>query len=80
MCAEVLGILLRNNKDTKGIIIEGEEYKLSQYADDTTMFSNGSPESLDGILRELDYFADLSGLKINFSKTKLVWVGANNFQ
>lgn len=47
LCAEVLGILIRKIKDIKGIIIEGEEYKLSQYADDTTLFSDGSPESLD---------------------------------
>lgn len=79
LCAEVLGILIRNNKGIKGIIIEGEEYKRSQYADVTTLFSDGSPESLYGILRELDFFADLSGLNIFFSKTKLVWIGSKIF-
>lgn len=31
---------------------------------------------MDGILRELDYFACISGLKINFSKTKMIWIGS----
>ena len=72
LCAEVLGILIRNNKDITSIIVGDVEFKLSQYADDTSLFSNGSPESMDGISRTLDYFASISGLRINFSKTKLV--------
>jgi hypothetical protein len=79
LCAEILGILIRNNKDIKGIIMECEEYKLSQYADDTCIISDGSPESMDGILRELDFFANISGLKINFSKTNMVWIGSKQF-
>ena len=49
LCAEILGILIRNNKGNKWITIERVEYKLSQYADDTTIFTDGSPSSLDGI-------------------------------
>ena len=49
--------MIRNNKDITGIIVGDVEFKLSQYADDTSLFSNGSPESMDGILRTLDYFA-----------------------
>lgn len=37
-------------------------FKLSQYADDTSIISDGSSESKDGTLRVLDYFTDLSGL------------------
>ena len=33
---------LAANKDIKGIVIEGEEYKLSQYADDTSIISDGT--------------------------------------
>jgi hypothetical protein len=39
----------------KGIVIEGEEYKLSHYADDTFIISDGSPQSIDGILMKLDF-------------------------
>lgn len=79
LCAEILGTIIRNNKDIKGIKIGDTEYKISQYADDTSLFTNGSPETLDGILRELDFFADISGLNINFSKTKMVWIGSKKF-
>lgn len=68
--------MIRNNKEIRGIEIDGVEYKLSQYADDTSIIFDGSPQSMDGILRELDYFACIYGLKINFSKTKMVWIGS----
>ena len=74
LCAEVLGILIRKNKDITGIIVGDVEFKLSQYADDTSLFSNGSPESMDGILRTLDYFACISGLRIDFN-IKQKWFG-----
>lgn len=80
LCAEILGILIRNNKDIKGITIDGEECKIFQYADDTSLVTNGSPESLNGILIQLDNFANNSGLRINFTKTKMVWIGSKNFQ
>ena len=35
LCAEVLGIMIRNNKDINGIVINDKEHKSSQYADDT---------------------------------------------
>lgn len=76
LCAEILGILIRNEKDIKGINIDGEEYKISQYADDTSIIMDGTPQSYDGILRVLDFFAQVSGLKINFTKTKMVWIGS----
>lgn len=59
LCAEILEILIRNNKIIKGITIEGVEHKLSQYADDKTIFTDGSQISLDGIIKILDYFATL---------------------
>ena len=47
--------------------------------DDTSLIPDGSPSSMDGILRELDFFEKISGLKINFQKTKMVWTGSKNF-
>lgn len=64
---------------TKGIKIGDVEYKLSQYADDTSLISDGSPLTLDGILRELDFFENISGLKINFQKTKMIWIGSKQY-
>lgn len=79
LCADILGILIRNNRDIRGIFIDGIEYKLSLYANDTSLIFYGSPQSMDGILRVLDYFAHLSGLKINYTKTKMVWIGSKKF-
>lgn len=49
------------------------------YADDTSLISDGSASLLDGILQTLDYFAEISRVKINFSKTKLIWIGSKRF-
>ena len=45
LCAEILSIRLRNNKNIKGINIDKVELNFSQYADDTTAFLDG-PKSL----------------------------------
>lgn len=74
LCAEVLGILIRNYKEIRGIEIDGVEYKLSQYANDTSIIFDGLPQSMDGILRELDCFACISTLKI--ISPKLKWYGS----
>lgn len=42
------------------------------------LFTNESPDTNDGILRDLDLFADISGVHINFSKTKMVGKGIQN--
>ena len=42
LCAEILGKMIRNNNDIRRIIINNKEYKISQYADDTQLFLNGS--------------------------------------
>ena len=34
---------------------------------------------MDGILQDLDYFANISGLRFNFSKTKMIWIGSKKF-
>ena len=46
LCAEILGKMIRNNKDIKGIHINNKEFKLSQYADDTQLLLDGSEISL----------------------------------
>lgn len=46
LCAEILSILIRNNQSIKGIIVHGNAYKISQYADDTSLFLDGTSKSL----------------------------------
>ena len=52
---------------------------ISQYTDDTSVFLDGSEKSLNEMLKELEDFANISGLKINFEKTQLVWIGSKKF-
>jgi hypothetical protein len=79
LCAEVLSILLRQNNKIKGITIDGIEHKLSQFADDTTIILDGKEESLNETLNTLQHFSNLSGLNVNFEKTKVVWIGRQKY-
>lgn len=79
LCAEILAILIKRNKDIKGIIVNDKEHKISQYADDTSLTLDGSEKSLHAALDTLDYFSKISGLKVNCSKTKIIWIGSKKF-
>ena len=75
MAAQILTILIKFNKDIKGIMIGNTECKLVQFADDTTLILNGTVESLQAALNILEIFGSFSGLKVNIDKTQLVWIG-----
>ena len=79
LCAEILAIKIRNNKNIKGITIGNTEFKLSQYADDASVILDGSDTSLNETLDELYHYAQYSGLKVNFDKTQVVWIGAQKY-
>ena len=68
--------MLRKNENVKGIIINTKELLLSQYADDTQIFLDGTEDSLRAALEVLDRFYAISGLKINIEKTKSIWIGS----
>ena len=76
--AEVLGnaCAIRRDEEIHGIKISGTDCKLSQYADDTTMILDGSELSFSRTPYLLDIFADISELKVNYEKTKALWIGS----
>lgn len=76
LCAEILAILIRNNKNIKGIKIGSEHFLITQYADDTSLFLDGSEKSLRNALNVLKLYARISGLGMNTEKTKVVWFGS----
>lgn len=47
---------------------------MSQFADDTALYLDGSEESFVEAIQTLIYFAKISGLKINYEKTHVVWI------
>ena len=76
LVAEILSRIIENSSSIKGITIGKHNYKLTQFADDTTIFLDGSTKSLQATLNVLETFGSISGLKMNTEKTKLIWIGS----
>jgi len=76
LSVEVLANAIRQKKEIRGIIVKDKEIKLSQYADDTTLISDGSEESFLESLKIIHYFGDISGLRLKSKKTEALWIGA----
>ena len=55
---------LESCKKLTVFFIFGQELKLSQFADDTTLF-NSNCNSINKAIAVLDNFGDISGLKLN---------------
>ena len=79
LCAEILSIILRNNKNIKGITINQQEHLLSQYADDTSVILDGTRLSLESTIKDLNFYASISGLNLNFTKTQIIWIGNQKY-
>ena len=62
LCAEILANVVRNDKNIKGIQIYNKEYKIFQYADDTTTFV-ADALSAQNLFEVLRAFRETSGLK-----------------
>ena len=68
---EILAEKIRTNKSVKGIsLVQENEIKLSQYADDTTLILDVSKESFTSALQDLDNFSAISGLRLNNKKNR----------
>ena len=72
--------MIELNEDIKGIIINGKELKITQFADDTTLILNGECGSLKAALNTLEVFGSYSGLIVNTDKTQVVWIGKKRFK
>ena len=75
LAAEVLATKIRQEKSIKGINIFGNEFKISQFADDTSALCD-SLSSVKNLIEIVDEFGKSSGLKLNTSKTKAIWLGS----
>ncbi|KAL9976393.1 hypothetical protein ACROYT_G013691 [Oculina patagonica] len=73
LVVETLAIAIRQNKSIKGIMIENEETKLLQYADDTTAVLSDI-NSAETLFELLDSFKAISG---NCTKTEGMWSGSS---
>ena len=73
---ETMAISVRQNKNIKGIPVEGCELKISLLADDSTCFLDGSCDSFNHLFNTLNRFAKCSGCNISLSKSNAIWIGA----
>ena len=74
--AEVLAHKIRKNREIKGIKVGGLEKKISQFADDTVLYSLFESNSLNGIIDTFSEFEQNSGLKVNYDKTIIYRIGS----
>ena len=77
LSAEVLAKAVRNNVNIKGISVDNNEIKISQYADDITLILDGSREALALALNLLEDFSKVSDLRLNNKKTEALWIGSS---
>ena len=57
-----------------GIHFKGREYKLSQYADDTSCLVRDE-KSVEKLFEKLEAFKGCCGLELNRSKKEALWLG-----
>ena len=75
LCTEILCLRIKQDASICGIYIDNNEIKISQYADDTILFTDGSKSSIDNVVTALHDFQSVSGLVINYDKSLLFPVG-----
>ena len=75
MCFELSTLAFKESREIKGITALRKEHRLSQYADDTSVFLKASERNLRNSLKILNWFYLKSGLKINIHKTKVIRIG-----
>ena len=75
LAVEILSIKIRASPTIKGITINNYEIKLTQLADDTTLFLKNT-QSLHNSFELINDFHKCSGLKLNYSKTEILPINA----
>ena len=75
LCSEILNLMISGPNSFEGIKIDNMFHRIVQYADDTLLTLNGTEKDLFIATNIVDRFANISGLKINENKTKVIWIG-----
>ena len=77
LCVEVLAIQIRFDPRIRGFLLPGagSDFKVRNYADDTTTFVRDLP-SLSALFDVVSLYERGTGAKLNRSKTEAMWVGA----
>ena len=76
ICAEVLALLLKDNKDIKGFNINDFSSILGQFADDMDMYLLFEEKTLTTVVSLLNNFKQNTGCKVNYDKTTVYRIGS----
>ena len=76
---EILATKIRHDDNVERIKVFQTEHKISQFADDTTLFLRNL-NSVQNSITLVDQFGDISGLSLNVEKTKALWLGPWRFK
>lgn len=76
LAAEILNVFVKNNNSIHGIVVGEHEYKMTQYADDTTFFIEANERSFLNLYNQIEYFVNCTGLRVNLDKCFLVGIGS----
>ena len=68
-------IKIREDNLVNGINIRSLAVKTTAYADDLTVFMDGSETSLRRCMEIFVDFENISGLSLNRQKSKVMWIG-----
>ena len=81
ICAQVhvLCQMISTNKNINSIKIGSDIFKISPFADDRTLSMDGAESSLQNTMDVLQVLGSLSGLKMNLSKTRILWISKKSF-
>lgn len=64
--------MVRDDQEIKGVAVNGKEQKIGLFADDVIAFLQRPYKSLPRLMKLVETFGDLSGYKINISKTQIL--------
>ena len=74
---DILAIVIRTEKEIKGIQIGKEEVKLSLFADDMILYIENPKETIRKLLKLINEHSKVTGYKIN-TQTSLAFLYTNN--
>jgi hypothetical protein len=77
LVAEIMSINIRNNEKIEGVCIGDKSVRITQLADDTSLFLKNK-DSILTVLSLLNHFENCAGLKLNTEKTHAIILGSQN--
>lgn len=76
IAGQILTYLVKTNPKIKGINLNGTEYVISQFADDTDMFLEFNQETITQLVKTFETVQKNMGLHVNYDKTTLYRMGS----